>query len=799
MNQDSRWQQVKSFYSAAQDLPPDKREAWLADNCTDADIRREVRELLAADREATGWLPDSSELGASAPELPPDLEGQRFGRFEIVHRIDSGGMGAVWLARIRDDGREVALKVIQRGLVTDQAMARFLREREILARLDHPGICPMLDSGTTPDGRPFLVMPFLEGAGPITDYCEAHALDLKARVRLFRQVCVAVQHAHQNLVVHSDLKPGNVLVTRDGRVQLVDFGISRLLSPGHEELTRRFGEQRPATLDYASPEQLRGDSPSTLSDVYSLGALLYRLLAGRKAYHVGMGEDAANDVVPPEPARPASMPVDLFNICRKAMSGEPQCRYGSAAALGEDLACWLGNRPVAARAPSLAYQAGKFIRRNFWPAVTAATALSGIVALTVVLAVNNARINAQAERIALERDRAEATAEFWAHLFEQTDPVASEAAAPSVEQLLDRAQAELTDSSSRLPAVTRARLLGVLSTSYWNLAQQQRAREAAQAAVDAISEAPGEPAAAAAAWKQLANIAMALGDAEAARTAANAALSAMQSAPGIPAEQRASILDAHALVLEMEGQLEEAAAVMERVIEIQQTLPLEEVIVDHATAWGNLAFMYFNLARRSEAPEPWFERAAGGVERSLTLLERHFGPDHPRVGFMRNASGALNLERGRPQAALADFRAAARIAEKTLPPGHEMLAHLYFNQGTLQRQLGDHAGAEAAFARAFEASSGFDDEHPHRVRSLIGVLRARLARGERDAARAALDRLAELSGRLVENHSARLWQRVFERRLAAEPIDHALAAAAREAGDQELVEYLESLPGPGDE
>ncbi|MEE4303404.1 MAG: serine/threonine-protein kinase [Wenzhouxiangella sp.] len=799
MNHDSRWQQVKSFYSAAQDLPPDKREAWLADNCTDAGIRREVRELLAADREATGWLPDSSELGASAPELPPDLEGQSFGRFEIVQRIDSGGMGAVWLARIRDDGREVALKVIQRGLVTDQAMARFLREREILARLDHPGICPMLDSGTTPDGRPFLVMPFLEGAVPITDYCDAHVLDLKGRVSLFRQVCEAVQHAHQNLVVHSDLKPGNVLVSRDGRVQLVDFGISRLLSPGHEELTRRFGEQRPATLDYASPEQLRGDSPSTLSDVYSLGALLYRLLAGKKAYHVETGEDASNEVVPPEPARPAAMPVDLFNICRKAMSLEPRLRYGSAAALGDDLACWLGNRPVAARAPSLVYQAGKFIRRNVWPVVTAATALAGIVALTVVLAVNNARINAQAERIAQERDRAEATAEFWAHLFEQTDPVASESAAPSVEQLLDRAQADLTQTDTRLPAVTRARLLGVLSTSYWNLARQERAREAAQAAVDAVAEAPGEPAAAAAAWKQLANIAMAQGDAEAARTAADAALSAMEMAPGLPAAQRASILDAHALVLEMEGRLEEAAAVMERVIELQQTLPLDEVIVDHATAWGNLAFMYFNLARTSDAPEPWFERAAEGVERSLTLLERHFGPDHPRVGFMRNASGALNLERGRPQAALADFRAAARIAEKTLPPGHEMLAHLYFNQGTLQRQLGDHAGAEAAFARAFEASSGFADEHPHRVRSLIGVLRARLAQGEREAASQALARFVELARRLGEDHPAHLWRRAFERRLAAEPVDGSLVAAANDSGDEELVDYLDSFRGRGDE
>ncbi len=799
MNHDSHWQQIKSFYSAARDLPPDKRKAWLADNCADPEIRREVRELLAADREAGAWVLDSPALGPAAPQLPPDLEGQSVGRFDIVHRIDSGGMGAVWLARVSDDGREVALKVIQRGLVTDQALARFLREREILTRLDHPGICPMLDSGTTPDGRPFLVMPFLEGALPITEYCEANALDSKARVRLFRQVCEAVQHAHQNLVVHSDLKPGNVLVTREGRVQLVDFGISRLLSPGNEELTRQFVEGRPATLDYAAPEQLRQESPGTLSDIYSLGALLYRLLAGRKAYHIETTTGPAAGPVPPEPTRSGAMPLDLFNICAVAMNAEPQRRYRSASAMAEDLERWLDNRPVVARAPSLSYRAGKFVRRNFWPVVVAATALAGIVALAVVLAVNNARINAQAERIALERDRAEATADFWAQLFEQTDPVASAEAVPSVDALLDRAHAELTATDSDLPASTRARLLGVISTSYWNLAEQQRAREAAEAAVTAVESSSAQPGEAAMAWKQLANIAMALGDAAAARAAADEALGAMAAAPAMPAAERAQILDAHALVLEMEGRLEEAAAAMEQVIELQQTLPLAEVIVDHATAWGNLAFMYFNLGRAAEAPESWFERAAEGIERSLALLERRFGPNHPRVGFMRNASGALNLERGRPQAALADFRAAARIAEKTLPPGHEMLAHLYYNQGMLQRQLGDHAAAESAFARAFEASSGFADEHPHRLRSLIGIVRARIAQSRRDAARAALGRLAELTARLGEGHSADLWRRVFERRLAGEPMDGALLEAVRAAGDDELIDYLEATRSRGDE
>lgn len=789
MSQDESWRQVKVFYAAALDLPPDERDAWLDAECGDPDVRREVRELLAADREETGWLPGADAVAPRAPDLPTDLEGQRIGRFEVLQRIDSGGMGAVYLARVTDDGREVALKVVQRGLVTEQALARFLRERDILARLDHPAICPMLDSGTTPDGRPFLVMPFLEGAVPISEFCEAGRLDLKARVRLFGQVCDAVQHAHQNLVVHSDLKPGNVLVTPDGRVQLVDFGISRLLSPGQEELTRRFGERRPATLDYASPEQLRGDSPSTLSDVYSLGALLYRLLSGEKARRAPPEPSDADTL----PSRPGYFPLDLYNVCAKAMSGEPARRYGSASALGDDLGHWLSNRPVSARAPSFAYQAGKFIRRNVWPVATATTAGLAIAILAVVLAVNNARINAQAERLALERDRAEATAEFWAHLFEQTDPVAASDAVPSVERLLDRALHELTAERSDLAAATRSRLLGVLSTSYWNLALQQRAREAAEAAVAAIRDESGQPAAQAMAFKQLANIAMAIGDVEAARPAADAALAAMDRAGDLGAARTAQILDAHALVLETEGKLDEAVRVMEEVVELQQSLPLEEVIVDHATAWGNLAFMYYNLARQSDQSQALFEQAAVGVERSLALLKQHFGSDHPRVGFMHNAAGAINLERGRPEAALADLRAASRIAEETLPPGHEMLAHLHYNQGVLQRQLGRHGQAASAFERAHESSQGFSEDHPHRVRSLIGLLRARVALDERAAAEAALGRLSDLVSRLPPDHDAALWLRLFEQRLRAEPLGDDLLARLRESGDEEMVEYLASL------
>jgi len=288
---------------------------------------------------------------------------------------------------------------------------------------------------------------------------------------------------------------------------------------------------------------------------------------------------------------------------------------------------------------------------------------------------------------------------------------------------------------------------------------------------------------------------MAQGDAEAARTAADTALAAMADAESLSALDRSQILDAHALVLEMEGRVEDAAAVMEEVVAIQQHLPLDEVIVSHATAWGNLAFMYFTLARKSDQPEPLFARAAEGVERSLALLRQALGEGHPRVGFMLNASGALNLERGRLQAALADFRAAADIADQTLPPGHEMLAHLHYNVGTLHRRLGQHGAAAQAFELAWTASAGFADEHPHRYRSLIGTVRAHLVSGQHDSARRWLAELERLVETLGPDHATALWHEVLSRQLAGRPLPEPLLARSRASEDAELIEYLDVAGG----
>lgn len=802
MGEEKHWDQVKSLFAAASELPADERVAYLEKVCADPRMRSDVLELLEADSDVTGWLTGVGRDGGpdEAPDAPVDLEGSTVGRFRVLHRIGSGGMGAVYLAERTDEGltQQVALKVIQRGMVNDHAIARFLRERQILARLDHPGICPLIDSGVTADGRPYFVMPFLEGALSLTRYCDEKKLDTVQRIKLFRRVCEAVHHAHRNLVVHSDLKPANVLVTTGGNVQLVDFGVSRLLATDSNDLTTQHGAERPISLDNASPEQILGQAPTTSSDVYSLGTLLYQLIAGARPYSLNPQQDFTEQLehrrAPARTTDRGTLPEDLYNICLKAMRTEPEERYGSVMALAEDVERWLDDRPVSARGPSVAYLARKFVKRNVWPVVTATVGVLAVVAIAVVLAVT-------AARTAQERDRAEAIAEFWAHLFEEADPVNAREAATDVDELLDRAVAELTGESS-LPPATRAHLLGVISTAYWNLANAEDARRAAEAGVALFEGTDADPLERIRAYQHLSNVAISQIDAEAARAAVDRALYWVERTSGVPPVVHAHALEAHALVLEVEGKPVEAAQAMEEAIGLLEEAPEGASNVALATSRGNLAYMYFNVAREADEPEPWFKLAEKNVRRSLDLLREEFGGEHPRVAIMLNASGALNMERGRYEVALEDFRQAAEIADKTLPPEHEMLSYLNYNKAELNRRLGRTREAVSAFAATAEAAlTGLSAEHPRYREALIGQARGELALGEIDKAETTLQALEKVLSGLEPEDPSRLWHEILTAQLQAaethEPVDvesiDSIVSRAESLGDEELFDYASNL------
>jgi tetratricopeptide (TPR) repeat protein len=403
-----RYSRVQELFDAAVDLPPEQRAALLEKQCNgDAALRREVEALLAEDAQS-GSFGEQPRFVISEDFLSVESEeqfaGRRFGVYEVIREIGRGGLGAVYLAARADDEyrKEVALKLIRRGLDTDDILRRFRTERQILAQLDHPNIARLLDGGTSEDGLPYFVMEHVQGE-PISTYCDKHGLKLDERLELFRKVCSAVTYAHQHLVVHRDLKPSNILVTADGEPKLLDFGIAKLLTAEDELFTQTAPGLRAMTPHYASPEQIKGEKITTPSDAYSLGVLLYELLSGEKPYRLktGTNEELTRAISEQEPARQKSLPRDLNHIVRMAMRKEPARRYASVEQFSGDIARYLAGQPVIAHQDSVAYRAGKFVRRNALGVIAAALLL---LALTAGLATTlwQARI-LRAERAKAER------------------------------------------------------------------------------------------------------------------------------------------------------------------------------------------------------------------------------------------------------------------------------------------------------------------------------------------------------------------------------------------------------------
>jgi eukaryotic-like serine/threonine-protein kinase len=440
-----RWARVKDVLYAVLDLEPEQRSGYLNRVCAnEPSLRQEVESFILSHAEVDSDFlktinPDSA--GSEGIEAR-SLVGRLIGPYRIVEEIGAGGMGEVYRAVRADDQyqKQVAIKVVRRGFDTGSGLRRFKAERQILASLDHPNIARLLDSGSTEDNLPYVVMELVEGQA-IDEYCDGHNLSLVERLQLFRVVCAAVHYAHQHLVVHRDLKPGNILVTEEGVPKLLDFGIAKLINPEvlSQSLDRTATLMRVMTPEFASPEQVRGESITTASDVYSLGVVLYRLLTGCSPYRIKSEapHEIAREICEAEPQKPSaaitraqqqvtgdevsgwllpSVPTreqetrrmrrrlagDLDNIILMALRKEPQRRYSSVAQFSEDIRRHLEGLPVVARKDTVGYRAGKFVTRN--KAGVAAAALV-VVMLTagVVALVREARIAAANQRRAEAR------------------------------------------------------------------------------------------------------------------------------------------------------------------------------------------------------------------------------------------------------------------------------------------------------------------------------------------------------------------------------------------------------------
>jgi serine/threonine protein kinase/tetratricopeptide (TPR) repeat protein len=456
------WQQVREILDQAIALPMDERPAYLDKVCTgNHALRAEVESLLRSHEDAGSVFLKNPVVDWRNARLDPGRVGRRIGVYEIVEEIGRGGMGEVYRA-VRADGqynKEVAIKLVRVGLDTSSVLERFRHERQILASLDHVNIARLHDGGTTEDGIPYLVMELIEGT-PIDEYCEDHDLTINGRLQLFNQVCAAVQYAHQRLVIHRDIKPGNILVTAEGVPKLLDFGIAKILDPSVGAETTLL---RPMTPEYASPEQIRGEPITTATDVYSLGVVLYKLLAGRSPYpeKTRTSLEFARIICEVEPARPSTVRTslkgahdnfpeanrssasansarvnralkgDLDNIALKALRKEPERRYSSVEQFVEDIRRHLKGLPVTAVKGSVRYRAAKFVRRN--RVVMAASAMVAVTLVAGVTAtIRQARIAAANQRRAERRFN-------------------------DVRKLADSLMFEIHDSIEGLPGATTAR------------------------------------------------------------------------------------------------------------------------------------------------------------------------------------------------------------------------------------------------------------------------------------------------------------------------------------------------------
>ena len=508
-----RWGRIEELFRTAIDRPADERDAYLTRVCgSDEDLRREVLSLLERDSDED-FIRDPIANAALAFTAKPndDLTGERIGPYRVTRLIGRGGMGDVYEAE-RDDEhfqQQVAIKIIKRGMDTDFVRDRFLRERQILASLDHPHIARLFDGGATPDGSPYFVMEFVAGE-PITAYCRRHQLSVNEKLKLFRKVCSAVQHAHQKLIVHRDLKPSNILITpsadgKEGEPKLLDFGIAKLLSTdASQPHTRTETALRMMTPEYASPEQARGQAVATTTDVYSLGVVLYELLTERRphefrTYAPAEIERAICDTEIEEPSKVVGQMTgaptklarqlagDLDNITMMAMRKEPERRYQSVEQFSEDIRRHLAGMPVVARKDTFGYRAGKLVRRH--------KAGVAILALLIILAV---AMTIQAARIARERDRAnqeaataQAVTQSLVAMFEFADPGKSRGNVITARELLDQGAEKVVRELKDQPVV-QAKLLDTIGRLYQSIGVYDREQPLLEEALKLAASGAGQ-------------------------------------------------------------------------------------------------------------------------------------------------------------------------------------------------------------------------------------------------------------------------------------------------------------------
>ncbi len=781
-----RFTRLQELFDQALERPEAERGPFIDEACAgDPDLGARVRRLLRTG-DAGGddaFMTSAVRAATLAIGDDDDRAGWQLGPYRLVRELGHGGMGSVWLAERVDDAyrARVAIKLVRGGFANPELERRFRAERQILADLNHAHIASLVDGGEAPDGTPYLVMEYIDGS-PITTWAAQHRLPLGERLRLFRQVCDAVQHAHGSLVVHRDLKPSNVLVGADGTLKLVDFGIAKLLDvEGPSDVTMLAPRLTPG---YASPEQLRGDRVTVATDVYSLGVLLYELVAGVHPFAADgpsteevrrrvlqLDAPRASDALKRQGAGSGvsarSVRGDLDNIIAKAMRKEPELRYASVAQLAEDVDRMLSGDPVLARPSSVGYRARKFAARHK-AAVGAVTLLFLSLLAGLGATLWQAR-RAEAARSSAEAALSESNAvkDFLTNLFQASDPNENRGATITARELLQRG-VERVDSLSGQPRL-QADFLGVLASVEMSLGEYRRAEQLYGRELEVRGSLPGPvdsttvraivgsgdaydrlgfPDSAAAAYERaidlgqrsgglsqptiiaaidnLGNEYDRMGEDAKARASYRRAMQLQSRIYGPDDVRRARVMNDYGLTLAIEGRYREAEPLLRESLHLWQRADSGSLTT--AEALDNLGMMLREDGRYDEA-EPYLRHA-------FAIRLRVLGPDARFMAESYFSLGDLLALRGRP----GDFaesdsllHAALNVFRATLGPKHRAVGYAMHALGVLDLRRGDLAAAERWLRQALAIRETTTEDSPREtVRTLVRLGQVQLARREPD-------------------------------------------------------------------
>ena len=669
------------------------------------------------------------------------MMGDLIGPYRVLRTLGAGGMGEVYLAERADAQFEqrVAIKVVLGGFGRG-IHSRLKMERQILAQLDHPNIAHLIDGGSLPDGAAYIVMEYVDGV-PIDSYCDSRALDVPARLKLFQSVCAAVHYAHQNLIVHRDLKPSNILVTHSGVPKLLDFGIAKLLDErqaGSHTLAVTHADIRVMTPDHASPEQVRGQAITTSSDVYVLGVLLYKLLAGTGPFFISsmrlveieraicekdppfasqsVRTDDSDDSRAIAAARSTTarrlrrtLAGDLDNIIAMAMRKEPERRYGSAQQMAGDIQRHLDGLPVMARRDTLSYRTTKFVERHWLPVGAVAAAALLIVAFAVTTYEQSQRISAERDRVAQQRERAESersraeeVSSFLVNLFKLTDPQENRGNQVTARELLDSGAKRLQAGLQDQPA-TKAALLSTVGAVYDSLGQFQVAEPILSESLRLQNPADNESRMNTL-W-ELGRARMGTGNLSAAEAPLQEALRLSQSQFGARSLQSGRILWGLGMLRFEQDRITESKDLFRHSLGLLENSNAPQS--DISSVLDDLASVYVR--------EQQWVLAKESYERALEIDQRELGDDHPRLAIIMGNLATVAQNMGDLPRAESLFREAIERDERAYGDHHPETAAAKENYGLLLQREGKLTEAEPLLREALAAKLSLYGADHYRV------------------------------------------------------------------------------------